>query len=211
ASGEIVLLLNDDVEPLRAGWMHRMVASAMQANVGAVGAQLLYPDNSVQHAGVMLGLGGTCAHLWRGLEAEAAARNVFIQSVGGRMAVTGACLAVRRSAYDLIGGFDEQAFPVAYNDIDFCLRLNARGLQTIYRGDAVLVHHESKSRGSDEASVAAHKRQSAEAAHFLRRWRNALGTDPFFSPAFDPLVESGAAHAANFAQSSDYIDPSRQT
>ena len=206
AGGEIILLLNDDVEPIELGWLHRMVASAMAGPVGAVGARLLYPDRSVQHAGVVLGLGGTCAHLWRGLGAAAATENLYVTSTGGRMAVTGACLAVRRSEYDAVGGFDEVAFPVAYNDIDFCLRLHAKGLRNIYRGDASLVHHESQSRGSDEMSIATRKRQSAEAARFLQRWGHMIHSDPHFSPAFDPNVEIGVTHRANFAPSSDYFD-----
>ncbi len=204
ARGEIVLLLNDDVEPIESGWLHRIVESAMSSDIGAVGARLVYPDRSVQHAGLVLGLGGTCAHLWRGLSAEAAADNLYITSPGARMAVTGACLAVRRSEFDVVGGFDEAAFPVAYNDIDFCLRLHVRGLRNIYRGDASLIHHESQSRGSDEASVATHKRQSAEAARFLQRWRHLTNSDPHFSPAFDPAVEIGRAHQVNYAPASHY-------
>ena len=206
ARGEIILLLNDDVEPLSAGWLHHMVESALSSEVGAVGACLIYPDRTIQHAGVVLGLGGTCAHLWRGVDEAAAANNPYILSPGGRMAVTGACLAVRRAEYEAVGGFDESAFPVAYNDIDFCLRLHARGLRNIYRGDVKLVHHESQSRGYDDVTVEKRKRQSAEAALFIERWGHLIQADPYFSPAFDPSHEIGVAHQANFV-SPDYYVP----
>lgn len=203
--GEVVLLLNDDVEPIEAGWMHRMISSAASPDVGAVGARLLYPDRSVQHAGVVLGLGGSCAHLWRGLAAEAAANIPYIVAPGPRMAVTGACLAVKRSDFELVGGFDEAAFPVAYNDIDFCLRLHVKDRRNYYRGDAVLIHHESQSRGADEQSLGKQKRMTAEVERFLERWRHLLAADPYFSPAFDPRVELGVAHPANFAPRSAYL------
>jgi GT2 family glycosyltransferase len=206
ADGEIILLLNDDIEPLSAGWLHRMVASASAPDVGAVGARLYYPDRTIQHAGVVLGLGGTCAHLWRGMSEANALRNPYIVHPGTRMAVTGACLAVKRSEYNAIRGFDEAAFPVAYNDIDFCLRLHEQGLRNVYRGDAELVHHESQSRGYDDASIAARKRQAAEAAKFLQRWRQLTQSDPYFSPAFDPSVELGVAHRANY-QPADLYHP----
>lgn len=206
ADGEVILLLNDDIEPIETGWLHKLVASAMEPQVGAVGPRLLYPDASIQHAGVVLGLGGTCAHLWRGLDEETAAANPYVMSAGARMAVTGACLAVKRHEFEAIGGFDEEAFPVAYNDIDFCLRLHAKGLRNFYRGDAALIHHESQSRGADDVSAAKHKRQSAEAARFLDRWRYMINADPHFSPAFNPEIEIGAAHRANYAPSSAYLD-----
>lgn len=205
ARGEIILLLNDDVEPLSAGWLHRMVESALSSEVGAVGACLIYPDRSIQHAGVFLGLGGTCAHLWRGVDEATAANNPYILSPGGRMAVTGACLAVRRAEYEAVGGFDESVFPVSYNDIDFCLRLQARGLRNIYRGDVKLIHHESQSRGYDDVTVAKRKRQSAEAALFLERWGHLIQSDPHFSPAFDPSREIGVAHHANFVSPEYYV------
>ena len=206
AGGEVILLLNDDIEPIEAGWLHKLVTSALVPQAGAVGARLLYPDASIQHAGVVLGLGGTCAHLWRGLDAETASANPYVMSAGARMAVTGACLAVKRDEFEAVGGFDEEAFPVAYNDIDFCLRLHAKGLRNFYRGDAALIHHESQSRGSDDVSAAKHKRQSAEAARFLDRWRHMTNADPYFSPAFDPEMEIGVAHRANYVPRCAYSE-----
>lgn len=204
SSGEIVLLLNDDVQPTSEGWLHRIVASALQDEVGAVGACLTYPDGSIQHAGVVMGLGGACAHLWRGLAPKCASLNPYVVSPGARMAVTGACLAARRVAFDAVGGFDEQAYPVAFNDIDFCLRLHAAGYRNIYRGDARLIHHESQSRGPDDASSAARRRLAVESSRFLTRWGHVVHGDPHFSPAFDPRVEIGRVHPAGLAKPSDY-------
>jgi GT2 family glycosyltransferase len=205
STGEIVLLLNDDVQPLEVGWLHRMVASAMEPDVGVVGCRLLYPDGTIQHAGVAMGLAGPAGHLWKGLTREEAASNPYVVYPSQRLAVTGACLATRREVFDCIGGLDEEAFPVAFNDIDFCLRLRSIGLRTVYRGDSVLIHHESQSRGADDIDLARRKRLAAETAAFLTRWRSVTEDDPFASPAFDPTSETGALHPAVRTRASDWI------
>jgi hypothetical protein len=194
SKGEIALLLNDDVEATDAGWLRRMVESAMAPGIGCVGARLLYPDRTIQHAGVMLGLSGVCGHLWKGLGEDEARTIPQVVLPSRRMAVTGACLAVRRDTFDRVGGLDEQSFPVAFNDIDFCLRVQAAGFRTIYRGDAVLIHHESQSRGLDDATLERRKRLTRETAAFLARWGDMLRDDPFGSPVFDPVSENGAIH-----------------
>jgi GT2 family glycosyltransferase len=198
--GEIVLLLNDDIEPVEPGWLHRLVESALQPGVGAVGARLLYPGGDVQHAGVWLGVGGLCGHLWKGLDREAAEHNPHVALPGSRMAVTGACLALTREAYDRVGGLDAEAFPVAFNDIDLCLRLGEAGLRTVYRGDVVLVHHESQSRGPDDATPATRRRLAAESAAFIARWGRLLRSDPWLSPAIDTAVETGRIQQAALSQ-----------
>ena len=194
SEGDVVLLLNDDVEPIETGWLHRIVESAIAPGVGCVGARLLYPDRTIQHAGVTLGVSGVCGHLWKGLSTSEAALIPQVILPSQRMAVTGACLAVRRELFDRVGGLDETNFPVAFNDVDFCLRVRALGYRTIYRGDAALIHHESQSRGLDDATMKSRKRLTRETAAFLDRWRELLRDDPFGSPAFDPLLESGAIH-----------------
>lgn len=196
SSGEVLLLLNDDVIAQEPGWLHRMVHSAMHAGTGAVGARLLYPSGEIQHAGVMLGLGGVCGHLWRNMPAAEAERNPHIVFPGCRMAVTAACLAVRRKAYDQVNGFDEINYPVTLNDIDFCLRLNREGLRTVYRGDAVLLHDESQSRGNDHAERRKRERRRGEATVFREMWNHLLDDDPFASPAFDLSTESGSVYIA---------------
>jgi GT2 family glycosyltransferase len=195
ARGEILLLLNDDIEPVEPSWLKRMVASAMRPGVGAVGARLLYPDRTIQHAGVMLGLGGVCGHLWKGLSEAQAAMVPQVVLPGSRLAVTAACLAVRKEVYDLVGGLDP-SLGVALNDIDFCLKLHARGLRNIYRGDAMLVHHESQSRGMDDADAEKRRRLSNETATFLSRWSKLIDSDPYGSPAFNPAQQSGEVRAS---------------
>jgi GT2 family glycosyltransferase len=195
SDGEVLLLLNDDVVAQESGWLRRMVESAMRPEIGAVGARLTYADTSIQHAGVALGLGGVCGHLWKGMSKESAAANPYVSLPGGRLAVTAACLAVRRDAFTGVGGFDE-ALGVALNDIDFCLKLHAKRLTNLYRGDAWLIHHESQSRGDDDATLAKRRRLMAETRIFLDRWKHLIGRDPFSSPAFDLTSESGAVHPA---------------
>jgi GT2 family glycosyltransferase len=194
SQGDVVLLLNDDVEAIEVGWLHRMVESAMVPSVGCVGARLLYPDRTIQHAGVTLGLSGVCGHLWKGLSTSEAALIPQVVLPSQRMAVTGACLAVRRELFERVGGLDEINYPVALNDVDFCLRVRALGYRTIYRGDAVLIHHEGQSRGLDDATMQSRKRLTRETSAFLGRWGELLLDDPFGSPAFDPLTERGTIH-----------------
>lgn len=190
AQGEIVVLLNDDVVPISPTWLKRIVDSAMDERVGAVGARLLNKDGTIQHAGVALGLCGLCGHMWRGLSDADAQHYPSILAPSRRSAVTGACLAVRRSLYHEAGGFDEADLQVTLNDIDFCLRLNGMGYQTLYRGDAVLIHDESSSRGAD-IDIAKLKRRAAEIETFQTRWNTHDVQDPWFSPYFDRYSESG--------------------
>ncbi len=190
AKGEIVVLLNDDVVPISPTWLRRMVDSAMDERVGAVGVRLLNKDGTIQHAGVALGLCGLCGHMWRGLSDADAQNYPSILAPSRRSAVTGACLAVRRSLYHEAGGFDEADLQVTLNDIDFCLRLNGMGYQTLYRGDAVLIHDESSSRGAD-IDIAKLKRRAAEIETFQTRWNTHDVQDPWFSPYFDRYSESG--------------------
>jgi GT2 family glycosyltransferase len=208
SQGDVVLLLNDDIEAVEAGWLNRMVQSATTEGVGCVGARLLYPDRTIQHAGVTLGISGVCGHLWKGLSPAEAAAIPQVVLPSQRMAVTGACLAVRRDLFDRVGGLDEIRFPVAFNDVDFCLRIRELGYRTIYRGDAALIHHESQSRGPDDATMESRKRLARETAAFLDRWRPLLLDDPFGSPAFDPLLECGSIHPSLREQSLDTVRPS---
>lgn len=190
SASDVVVLLNDDVAPLDRTWLAELAQTAMNRSVGAVGPQLVYPDKSIQHAGVSIGLGDVCGHLYRGLIPDRAREAPQIACASRRLAVTGACIAVRRDHFQRIGGFDDKNFPVTLNDIDFCLRLEAQGLNTVYRGDVRLVHAESKSRGSDESPLN-RARRLEEILRFRARWRDRLKEDPWFSPTFDRSVESG--------------------
>ncbi len=180
-SSEFVVLLNDDTEVLTDDWLAQLVGWAAQPGVGAVGARLWYPDMTLQHAGIVLGIGDVGGHVHRGLRRQEAGnkgRAVLLQDFS---AVTAACLAVRRSTYLSVGGLDEQALAVAFNDVDFCLRLQRSGLRNVWVPLVELVHHESVSRGSDR-EASRRLRCEREAAVMQQRWPHALRRDPAYNP-----------------------------
>ena len=196
--GEVLAFLNDDLEVLSEGWLEEMVAHAMRPDVGAVGAKLVYPGGAVQHAGVVLGVGGVAGHAHRGLPRNAPGEFGRAQVIQQVSAVTGACLVTRREVFEALGGFDE-SFAVAYNDIDYCLRARAKGYRVIFTPHAELVHVESATRGPDDTPTN-RPRFEAERAEMIRRWGSQLLADPFYNPnltlshedfslAFPPRVE----------------------
>lgn len=188
ARGELLCFLNNDVEMVDPDWLSLLVRQAGRSDVGAVGGRLLYPDGALQHAGVVTGVGGGAAHAHRNLKDEEEGyflRDRLPQRVS---AVTAACLVVTKEKFLAVGGFNEIDFPVAFNDVDLCLKLNARGWQSFYEPRAVLIHHESKSRGSDswkENRV----RFAAELAALKRRWATDRQRDPFHHPHLSPFCE----------------------
>jgi GT2 family glycosyltransferase len=189
ATGDIVVLLNNDIDVIGSDWLSELVSIAVRPEVGAVGAKLLYADDTVQHAGVVLGTGsfdggpGVAGHF--GSRDGRADIGYFGQNVLGRdlSAVTGACLAVRREVFQRLGGLDEQNLAIAFNDVDFCLRIRASGLRVIWTPYAELYHLESASRGLDiEPEKAA---RFLKEARFMRsRWGAVLDSDPFYNPVF---------------------------
>ncbi|WP_139315238.1 glycosyltransferase family 2 protein [Mongoliimonas terrestris] len=185
---ELLLFLNDDVEALHPDWLDRMVAVLDDPAVGAVGARLLYPDGSLQHLGIVLGLGPVAGHAFQFLRPAAVARSAAPHADLPRevSAVTGACLLVRRSVFEAVGGFDAARLPVAYNDVDLCLRIWEAGHRVVCTPDATLVHHESVSRRRlpSPERAAAHR---AEVAHMQARWGHLIGADPFYSPRLSRL------------------------
>jgi GT2 family glycosyltransferase len=178
ARGEFVCLLNNDVELLTPGWLEEMLSFAAQPGVGAVGARLWYPDGRVQHGGVILGLAGEHAH--RGLrrgDGGYFSRAVLHQCFS---AVTGACLLVRKSAYEEVGGLDER-LAVSFNDVDFCLRLRAAGYRNVWTPYAEATHLESASRPG--ARTAHEERRLARETKLMEeRWGALLFDDPAYSP-----------------------------
>jgi GT2 family glycosyltransferase len=143
ASGDYLVFLNDDVEPLSAGWLGEMLAQAQRAEIGVVGARLLYPSGAVQHAGIALGLMDGTGHPHRGTLGGGFWR--WSETARNVSAVTGACMAMRRAVFEELGGFDPR-FPVNYNDVDLCLRARRRGYEVICEASAVLRHYESRTR-----------------------------------------------------------------
>jgi GT2 family glycosyltransferase len=179
--GEVLALVNDDIEALDPGWLAEMVSHAVRPDIGAVGAKLLYPDGRIQHLGIVTGLFGLVGHLHRGLSPNERGWISVTERVRSVSAVTAACLVVRRDLYHRAGGLDEVHLPVAYNDVDFCLRLEQAGYRNVVTPYAMLVHHESKSRG-DETSGARSARLRIEADYLARRWGTRLADDPYYNP-----------------------------
>lgn len=188
ASGTVLCLLNNDVEALDDGWLTAMVRYAMLEDVGAVGAQLLYPDGSIQHAGVVVGIGDAAGHFGKGLRPDSEEHAAWTSVDRQVSAVTAACLVVRRDRYFEVGGLDEDRFTVAFNDVDFCLKLDRAGYRNIYVAQARLTHHESKSRGIDDTPEKA-ARFTRETAALHKQWNTAGYHDPRFSPLFSHTSE----------------------
>ncbi len=183
ARGEILAFLNNDIEVTEAGWLTEMVSHATRPNVGAVGARLWYANGTLQHGGVILGLGGMAGHAFEGLPRRHPGYfdRAFLQT--DCSAVTGACMLVRKDIFAEAGCFDEKHFAVNFNDVDFCLRLRQRGLRIIWTPYANLIHHESASRGS-ERTPEAKEEFLREAAHLREKWGAQLLCDPFYSANF---------------------------
>lgn len=189
ADGQMLCLMNNDVTAIEGHWLASMVLHALDPTVGAVGARLLYPCGSVQHAGVVIGIGGAAGHVAKGAARDEPAHASWHGVTRTVSAVTAACLVVRREAYLSAGGLDEEAFPVAFNDIDFCLRLLERGLVNRFVAEAELIHHESVSRGDDLAPEN-RVRFSKELENFKRRWRSSEYQDPWYSPLLSRSAEA---------------------
>ena len=181
AKGNLVLLLNNDVEVLGRDWLKEMVSCFSYPEVGIVGAKLLYPDGTVQHAGVIAGLGGLAGHWFVGQPDDFPGPMARLRVRQSLSVVTGACLMVSRDCLNAVGAFDEDVFPIAYNDVDFCLRAVNSGFRVVWTPFAKLIHYESASRGSDETP--------ANAARFLRdqqALRERHGTETLQDRAFNP-------------------------
>ncbi len=187
AKGEIIILLNNDISMIDPGWLTELVSHAVRPGVGAVGARLLYPDGSVQHGGVILGVGGdrkVAGHLHVGAQGDHAGYQGHLALTRNVSAVTAACLAMRKAVYDEVGGMDAQHLAVAFNDVDLCLKVREAGYDIVWTPFAELYHHESASRGSDLAPEAAERFQ-AEVVVMRERWGPVLDADPFYGPVFD--------------------------
>jgi GT2 family glycosyltransferase len=180
STADFVCLMNNDIEVINADWLEEMMSVAIQKNVGAVGAKLLYPDDTIQHGGVVLGVGGIASHAHKhfpntmaGYFARARLRNAM-------SAVTAACLLIRQSIYKEVGGLDEELH-VAYNDIDFCLRVRKAGYRNVWTPYAELYHHESATRGAEDTPEKI-SRFNQESELVRQRWGDLLMNDPYYSP-----------------------------
>jgi GT2 family glycosyltransferase len=180
ARGSFVCFLNNDTEIITPDWLEEMVSLAVREGVAAVGAMLYYPNNTIQHAGVVLGLGGIASHPHRGQRRGAPGNYGRAALTQTMSAVTAACMVVRKSTFDAVGGFDE-GLAVAYNDVDLCLRLGAQGFRNVWTPFAELYHFESISRG-DDLQGANRPRFLAESQAMRERWQGLLTADPYYNP-----------------------------
>jgi GT2 family glycosyltransferase len=183
AEGSIIGLINNDIDVINPDWLSEMVALSVINDVGAVGAKLIYPDDRVQHAGIVLGVSGIANHFnyaMRRSNPGYFGRNVLTSSVS---AVTGACLIVRKAAFEQIGGLNETDLAVAFNDVDFCLRLKKRGYRNVWTPHAELYHHESATRGADHAPENVERFQR-EIDYMQRNWGHEIDHDAFYNENF---------------------------
>ena len=191
ARGHLLCLLNNDIEMTDTHWLATLATQALRPEVGAVGARLLYPDGRIQHAGVVIGVGNAAGHAHRFLRLDEEGyfhRHSLPQFT---MAVTAACLVVERDKFMAVDGLNERDFAVAFNDVDFCLRLNKRGWQSLYEPRATLIHHESVSRGLDKDPVSA-ARFAGELAALKRLWKTDEIYDPYHHPQLSRASEQFA-------------------
>lgn len=180
ANGEILGLINNDIEVISASWLEEMVSQAIRPEIGAVGAMLYYPDNTIQHAGIILGFNGVAVNAYAGRPRGWVGQMLRGQLLQNMTAVTAACLLVRRDVYDGVGGLDE-SLEVAYNDVDFCLRIRDKGYRNIWTPYAELYHHESASRGQEDTEEKK-SRFRREVAIMQERWGKLIANDPAYSP-----------------------------
>ncbi|MBD8496250.1 glycosyltransferase [Pseudomonas syringae] len=182
ATGELIGLINNDIEIIEAGWLKEMVSQLLRTNVGAVGAKLLWPNQMVQHAGVIVGINALAAHIGNTWKDEDTGYLAFNKIVRQQSAVTAACLLTYKTVYNKVGGLDEKAFPVAFNDVDFCLKIQKSGLNLIWTPFAKLIHAESASRGKD-LTPEKKARAMREQQGFMNRWTLNGWRDQCYHPA----------------------------
>lgn len=181
AEGSILCLLNNDTEVISGDWLAEMVSRAVDPEVGIVGAKLLYTDGRVQHAGVVVGLGGIAGHIFSGKGRDDPcyfARGVLAQAYS---AVTAACLVIRKSVFQDVGGLNEANLGVAFNDVDLCLKVRQTGKRLVWTPFAELYHHESASRGFDQDMVGRARFQT-EIDYMQEQWGAVLSSDPYHNP-----------------------------
>lgn len=178
ASGELLLLLNDDIVPINPDWLQAMLEHAQRPEVGAVGAKLLYPNGLIQHAGVVMGIFGSSGHAFKLVPGDPVAGWRYFglpHLVRNTSAVTAACLLLRREVFEEVGGFDEVHLPVAFQDVDLCLKILDRGYRNVYTPHARLYHYESVTKAEKTPN-------RAEVEYLIARWSPWIACDPYYSP-----------------------------
>jgi GT2 family glycosyltransferase len=185
ARGEVLALLNNDVEALAPDWLEPLVRLAIDPRVGVVGAKLLHENRTVQHAGIMLGIRGLTSHGGVGRPADDPGPYAMLTTTRRVSAVTGACLLTRRDVFEELGGLDEN-FVVEFNDVDYCLRAGAAGYAVVYAAEPMLIHKE----GATRQARPLREQEVRDRSLFMRRWGHALVDDPYYPPELTLLDES---------------------
>jgi GT2 family glycosyltransferase len=199
ASGKVLIFLNNDIEVISPDWLNEMVSHALRPEIGAVGAMLYYPNDTIQHAGVILGMKGIAGHVYYGSPRGTIGQRGRARLVQNFSAVTAACMAIEKTKFLKINGFNQQQLAVAYNDIDLCLRLIKAGYRNLWTPHAELYHHESATRSYEDTPEKINRVKS-EADYLVNQWPEMIANDPTynlnlsltipnFSLAFPPRVK----------------------
>lgn len=178
---ELIGLLNNDLEVINNDWLDEMVSQAVRPEIGCVGAMLYYPNDRIQHAGIIIGLGGVAGHAFRDFPRGAPGYFNRARLAQNYNAVTAACLVIRKAIFEKVHGLDEKALSVAFNDVDFCLKVRAAGYRNLWTPFAELYHHESASRGAEDTPEK-HERFRLEVETMLERWKSEIKHDPAYNP-----------------------------
>ena len=181
ARGEVLGLINNDVEVIDGGWLTEMVSQAMRPDIGCVGAMLYYPNDTIQHAGVVIGINGVAAHSHKHYPKSHPGYFSRLFVAQDLLAVTAACLLLRKTTFDEVGGLNERDLTVAFNDVDLCLKVHKAGYRNLWTPYAELYHHESISRGREDnpEKIARFKR---EVDYMLNTWHTNTLFDPYYNP-----------------------------
>jgi len=180
ANGDFLVLMNNDIEILSESWLTDMVANISRSDIGCVGAKLYYPNGKIQHAGVITGLGGVAGHSHKYFFKEDSGYFKRLQVTQNLSAVTAACLAVRRDVFEQVGGLNEQNLTIAFNDVDFCLKVQKAGYRNLWSPYIEMVHHESISRGAEDTPEK-QARFASEISYMQKTWGKQLVNDPCYS------------------------------
>lgn len=189
ARGEYLLFLNDDTEVISKNWMESMLQHAQRPSTGTVGAKLLYPDNNLQHAGVILGIDGIASAPFSNKNEKSLNGHYYPGTVMNYSVLTGACLMMKKSIFGEVGGFDEQ-YKIEFNDYDLCLKIKSKGYNNVYTPEAVLYHYESYSRGSKYRNLKSILQYQKEKKKFVNKWKDYIQNDPCYNPNLSKQSEN---------------------
>lgn len=181
AKGDHILFLNNDTEIIHADWMRSMHAWSQRKSIGAVGVKLLYHNDTIQHGGVVIGLGGVAGHVFTGTHKDGPGYFNYVNTINNYSAVTAACMMVERAKLEAIGGWEE-LFTVEYNDVDLCLRLREKGWNNVYLPHVSVFHYESLTRGHPHMTRESYERHLREVGLFKERWKDYIDDDPCYNP-----------------------------